>query len=137
MNPALMYMRTYSIVRPESTHTRPGTCVEVECAAYLYGWVTTIDPNMDKGPQQVAYITQDRTRHYTATSRPDGLVDFTFPAGQQCFGSHTVILERDPLYLVRRGADGRYADLRTHANPAHWVEDFAGNQDRLARLQGG
>lgn len=133
----LSHMQTYSIVRPPSTHTRPASCDEVDCAAYLFGWTSTVDPATDLGQRRLAYITQDRTRHYTATSRPDGLVDFTFPAGQRCFGAHTAILERDPLYLVRRGAAGRYAATRTHANAAHWVEDFAGNQDKLARLQGG
>lgn len=64
----------------------------------------------------------------------------TFSAGQECFGTHTTSLEREPFYVVREG-DFRGNPRQTptvRRNADDWVDDFATHQDRLAtRLEQG
>ena len=36
-------MKTYQIYSPISTHYRPATCAEVQCAAYEHGWRTRVE----------------------------------------------------------------------------------------------
>ena len=127
-------MSTYSIARPAATHTRPATCAEVECAGYVHGWTSLIDTTTDLGLRQANYIDDASGRRFHANRLPGGVIEYVFAPGQECFNAHTVPVERDPLYVVRQGAHGRYLAHRVHDKPEHWVEDFAGNQDRLAKL---
>ena len=130
-------MVTYSLAAPIATHRRSATCAEVECAAYINGFVVTIDPNMDlgngyTGADQLAYLRDDRTRTHTETVRSDGVVEFTYPPGQPAFGpehEHTLPLEREPFYIRR--VNGR---VFQHDRAEHWVEDLGQNQERLAKL---
>lgn len=123
--------KTYQIVAPRSTHWRPATCAEVECAGHTRGWVTIVPAD---GAQAV-YIRTQSGRKFTENTA-DGMATFAFPAGQSCFRSrdHMVPLEREPLYIVR-GGDWRgnpFGDRRQHARAADWVEDFAEHQSALA-----
>jgi hypothetical protein len=133
-------MQTYSLIRPagDPGYWQPTTCEQVECAPYLHGWRTTIDEATRLGQQQGHYIRRESGRSFTE-HREGGLTVFTFAAGQWCFASntHRRAVEREPLYVVR-GGDHRGNPLnrrRIHDRPAHWVEDFAENQDRILTVR--
>lgn len=133
------YASTYAIRRPQATHMREATCAEVECAAYINGWVTTVDPNGPLGDQQLTYLRTRSGRHFVETARADGHIDFTFPAGQTCFNTHQVALEREPVFLRLVGSrgprgTGRLIDPYRHTAAEHWVEDFMETNDKLHRL---
>lgn len=121
---------TYAIRMPKATHQRKATCEEVECDAWANGWKTIV---ATAGPE-AQYIRAKSERAFTETA-VDGLTTFTFPAGQRCFASdkHTVLLERDPVFLKKRGDWRSGAALRT-LEPAQWVDEFAGNQERLKAI---
>lgn len=124
--------KTYRIVAPPATHFRRATCREVDCRAYAFGWVTTIDVNTELGAQQANYIRMKSGRAFTVTEVM-GMAVFTFSAGQTCFAQHTTRLDRPEIFEVRRG-DFRGSTLdRTHANSDDWVDDFANHQDRIAK----
>lgn len=134
MTPNPNRLATYSIVRPPDTHTAPATCAQVDCDFYTNGWETIIDPTTDLGQRQTAYIEADR-RPKTSSQLADGRIVYTFPPGVECFASHVRSLDREPLYLLRRGTAGRYTGpARHYDNPAQWVEDFADNQQKLTDI---
>jgi hypothetical protein len=125
---------TYELIRPRSTHYRPATCAEVSCAAYANGWRTTLDVSTPMGARQANYIRLQSGRRFTVREfPPSGAVEFTFPAGQQCFAAHRLPLEREPLYVVR-GGDHRgnpRQERRVHTRGDLWVEDMQGQFDSL------
>ena len=147
VGPAAAY-KTYEIRSPRSTHWRPATCEQVDCAAYLHGWSTTVDTGTELGQGQAYYIRKQSGRSFQEepavfdfTDSP-GLVAFVFPPGQRCFRSdtHRIRLTRPEIFVVR-GGDWRgnpAGTSRQHQRPEHWVEDFAQHQDRIStRLQRG
>lgn len=121
--------RTYQIVAPRPTHTRPATCEEVDCAAWRNGWVTMLP----KGDARVDYIRRVSGRRFTE-GQEAGMVTFTFPAGQQCFGAadHRVSLERDPIFRVRERGQ-----TVTHTRPELWTEDFSEHLDKVRKIREG
>lgn len=125
---------TYQLLAPLETHWRPATCAEVDCPAYLYGWLTVVDPASDLGQRQAHYIRTQSGRKFTEEPTPGG-IEFRFEPGQICFRQHQAPLEREPLYVVR-GGDHRGDPLgigaREHTRPEYWVEDFAEHQQALA-----
>lgn len=124
-------MQTYGLVNPRQTHTKPATCQQVECAAYAGGWVTTVDVATDLGAQQANYIRNRSGRSFT-WSQAGSMVSFEFPAGQACFASHSVSLERPPV-AFKRGGDWRgFASQPRVMRPDDWVDDFATHQQNLA-----
>lgn len=129
--------QTFQVVSPVSTHTRPGTCEDVQCGAYLRGWRLTLDLGTPLGVQQAQYIKHQSGRSFKVVSQKDGLVELEFAANQPCFTDHRIPLDRPEIYRVK-GGDKRGnptgAPVRVHDRPEHWVEEFAENQDRLARL---
>jgi hypothetical protein len=141
-------MKTYQVAAPRSTHTRPATCAEVDCGHWRHGWATRVDERTDLGMAQAAYIRAEcvsastpaspagrARRRYVETRTPEGLTEFAFPGGQQCFAEdHRVPLERPELFIVR-GGDWRgnpTGQHRQHKRPDDWVEDFAEHQQRIA-----
>jgi hypothetical protein len=137
VTPALGVHQTQSfeILAPTETHQRKATCTEVDCGAQANGWVSKIDESSPLGQRQAHYIRKESGRRFTETRDPTGLTLFTFPAGQTCFGGHTVALDRPEFYIVRDGdwrgnPTGR---RREHDRPEHWVEDFAQHQQSLIR----
>ena len=131
-------MKTYELRTPRSTHTRAATCEEVECAAHVRGWVTSIDVSTELGRNQADYIRHQSGRHFTESGRP-GMVEFRFPPGQRCFNSnsHRVFLEREPLYIVRSGDWREYGRVgRRHTRAEDWIDDFQGNQQALKERLG-
>jgi len=130
--------QTFQIAAPKETHTVPATCEEVECAQYLRGWKMKIDLATELGQRQAYYIKHQSGRAYTVESQHDGLVTLHFRANQECFQQHRKSIERPPVFRVK-GGDKRGNPLRlptrVHKKPEFWVEEFAENQDRLARVQ--
>lgn len=130
--------QTFQIVTPESTHTRRGTCEEVECRAYLNGWKMRLDLGTEMGQRQAAYIKHRSGRAYKVVAQHDGLIDLEFSPNQDCFAEHRVRLERPEIYRVKggdhRGNPGRHL-TRVHKKPEFWVEEFAENQDRINQVK--
>lgn len=133
--PAHTYM-TYELRSPRQTHARPATCLEVECTAFLRGWVTRVDPSTRLGREQLNYIRLHSGRTYADITPPDAtIVSLSFPAGQKCFSEHRVTVDREPLYIVR-GGDARENTglIRRHIRGEEWVEDFAEHQQSIADI---
>jgi hypothetical protein len=131
--------KTYRILSPVSTHYRPASCAEVDCAAHLNGWQTTVDETTLIGQQQAFYVRKQSGRGFTERRNEAGLTVFTFEAGQRCFasGEHRVSLDRPEHYLVQ-GGDWRGNPTgyqRRHANAADWIDDFGEHQQRIADLR--
>jgi hypothetical protein len=129
-------MQTWGIRRP----TRRATCAEVECAAYVHGWVTTADESTDLGRAQAAWIRGACARRFTEQRTPVGLTAFTFPAEQTCFeaADHRVPLERPPLYVLRGGdwrGNPRRLPVRRYSSAESWVQDFGEHQQGLRDAQ--
>lgn len=130
--------QTYEIRSPISTHFRPGTCDEAGCLAQRHGWKTTVDERVPLGQRQAHYIRKTAGRKYTEVRTEAGLTEFVFEAGQQCFQTHQIPLERPELYVVR-GGDWRgnpTGEVRRHSSDG-WVNDFSEHQDRIARVVNG
>ena len=127
-------MQTFQVVAPKSTHTRPATCEEVECAHYARGWSMKIDLGTDLGQKQAYYIKHSSGRSYKVVSQRDGLVTLEFAPSQPCFQEHRLPTGRPEIFRVK-GGDYRGNPLRTpvrtHKKAEFWVEEFAENQDRL------
>lgn len=126
--------QTFEIVKPKDTHTVEASCEEVECQAYANGWKLMVDLGTDLGQKQAYYIKYHSGRSYTYDQR-DGLVTFVFRSGQKCFQEHRRDLERDPVFRVKGGKDGRNPlklPTRVHKKAEYWVEEFALNQQTIA-----
>lgn len=130
--------RTYGMSMPLSTHWVPATCEEFDCAAFLNGWVTTIDLSTELGQKQYHFLTHDKTRTSEQEKLPGTLVKFTFAPGNTCFSKseHKLPLGR-PASFYTRGGDWRGnpgGERRVHKRAEDWIEDFSENQDRLNDL---
>ena len=144
-------MQTYRVASPRSTHTRPATCAEYRCKAYLNGWPTIVPAmSLDGNAYTADYVRKVCRGEFDGIRRPylrevateDGLVKFVFDAGVTCFrvSRHRVSLERPEFYLVR-GGDWRANTglIRRHTGPRAaelWVEDSQETFDRLRRRVG-
>lgn len=137
--PAQNY-QTYSMMRPLTTHWRAARCEEYGCERFLHGWVTRVDESTDLGQQQAHYIRHDRSRKHKETKSAEGLTEFWFEAGQECFdsqGQHRMQLERTPVFAVKGGdwrGNPRGVPTRIHKRPEDWVEDMAESIDRNQEL---
>lgn len=153
-------VKTYGIKMPAETHFRPATCAEAQCHAHTHGWVTILPTGSDliavlKGsgrryhehrdhlPLEVVRQMMGHEEDTQPMELGAGLVAFYFEAGQSCFqeAQHVMPLERPALYVVTDGdwrGNPRRTAPRVHSRPEHWVEDFAGHQDRLkTTIEGG
>lgn len=129
--------KTYEIASPVSTHFRDGTCDEAECLAYQHGWQTSVDESTDLGQRQAHYIRKLSGRRFVERRTELGLTAFTFEAGQQCFATHKVALDRPEFYVVRGGDWRQLGRAQMHSGPDAWVNDFAEHQDQIARVVNG
>jgi hypothetical protein len=125
----------YRIRRPIERRTRPATCEEVQCEAWVNGWVSAIDETTPLGRQQAEYIRQRSGRTFVVHVGEDGLTRFTFAPGQTCFqsGDHRVEItrvEHDPRWLRRSNLQGT-RELGVES----WLDDFATEADRLRTFQ--
>jgi hypothetical protein len=116
---------TFQAVSPR----RPATCAEVACARYLHGWVTVVP----EGPQADLARSLRGRYQFTETRQPEGLVEFTFPAGQECWAVHSLPWDGRERFF-ERGGDWRgnpRGDVREYQS-GDWVDKFANHQDKLA-----
>lgn len=130
--------KTYQILSPLSTHWRPATCAEVNCAAYLGGWRVRVEGL----PADMLHTAKNCGRKYTELHVSETENYLVFEAGQPCFRAqmHRAILDKQEIYVVRDGdfRGNPTGSVRKHARPEHWIEDFDEHQDKLARqLQAG
>lgn len=124
--------KTYSVKMPIASHFRPATCADVECRAMTYGWKTTIDITKELGQKQSHYIEHQSGRRFIKHALGQGMVEYSFPPGQRCFGRHVMSLEREPLFIVRNGSRrAARGDVRRHANGDDWVDDMSAHLDRI------
>lgn len=144
------FTQNYRILAPVRTHHRRATCAEVDCPSirrapcetvgcsnYNAGWKTIL-------PAGSPLLEAVRSCGKTFLEKPAeaGLVEFIFPAGQQCFAQHLapdvgpcqvehwVSLDRPGIYAVTRPGlrtirFGERADL--------WAEHWAEHADKVAK----
>lgn len=132
LHPVQAY-QTYSISQRPDVLVR-AACEQVGCAAWQYGWETTIDESTEQGKVQAAYIRTRSGRTFREQRTAAGLTVFRFEARQRCFAEHKTNPER---YGVRAG-DWRGNPTgwtRQHTRPSDWVEDFGEHQQRIADQQ--
>lgn len=123
--------QTYQVVRPRATHSRPASCGEVDCKAYLNGWKTVIDVSTSIGRERANYIRLKSGRRFLA-AQIGAAVTFTFPAGQKCFAEHRIEIDRPTIFL-KRGGDWRATTFEpVILDERDWVDDFANHQAKLA-----
>jgi len=121
------HLTTFQITRPSHVVT----CAESGCTYYLNGWRTIVDAG------KAELVRRLRGYSFTEARTPDGLFEFTFPAGQECFDSRS----GDPDRAHRQGWDGRERLFertawghREHVRADDWVDSFANNQIRVAEI---
>lgn len=127
---------TYQLHAPVRTHWRKATCEEFGCLAHHNGWRVRLE---GLPPEQV-HAARTSGRRFTELRVAEGETYLVFEAGQPCFraSGHRVRVGRPEIYVVRGGDYRRYlGDHRRFEGrdaPAHWVEHFAENQDRVAAV---
>jgi hypothetical protein len=126
------HRKTYQILAPRGTHWRRATCEEAQCQNYLFGWRTIVAADV---ADQVRSDLRRGGWSFTEQAMPGGLAELSFPAGQRCFrfSQHTVRIDKPEVFVVR-GGDWRgnpRGEVRRHAGPDPWVDDFATHQDGL------
>ncbi|MDT0377227.1 hypothetical protein RM572_00355 [Streptomyces sp. DSM 42041] len=125
--------KTYRIAQAPDRLVR-AACEQVGCAAWRYGWETTVDEATPLGAEQAAYIRRQSGRTFRELRTGTGLTVFRFEPGQRCFADH----KTRPQRFVVRGGDWRgnpTGQRRLHQNGADWVEDFGENQQAVREAQ--
>lgn len=135
-------MQTYRIARPVQTHTRPGSCADVDCPQWANGWKTILPvehvmvPALRRAAMQAVDLGDGRRRKCVVEAEDGRTVVFRFEAGQPCLkaSEHRVRLDRPEIYLVR-GGDWRANTglVRRHTRPEHWVEDMQTTLEQVER----
>jgi len=135
VGPAAAY-KTYGLTAPIKTHTRPGTCGDVECRNYLNGFKIIADVSTELGRKQANYIRLHSGRRFTVEENAD-LVTFIFPPGQTCFEQHRVSLHREPNFFIKGGDyRGNPLGLPTRRlGPTQWRDDFGEHQEGIIEVQ--
>ncbi len=120
--------RNYHILRPASSHFRPATCEESDCGAYLRGWRTRVPKNA----VELLAAARSSGRRFVECETEDGMIEFVFEPGQECFRSslHRVPLDRPALHVIR---DGRNDPRRVSAQG--WHDDLGEHLSRIREFQ--
>lgn len=129
--------KTYGASMPVNTHWGSATCEDIDCIAFLNGWVTSLDLSTELGQRQYDFCSHDKTRSFTEERDGTSLVKLTYPPGTICFraGEHKAPVGRPPIFTVRDGdwrGNPRGTTPRVHRSADDWVDDFAEHQSRLA-----
>ena len=100
--PAAGGKKLVHVPRPE--WWRRLSCKDVDCPAYTKGFDITLP--VDR-VDLIEAVRHDKTRHHTEVKAGDGLIQFRFPPGQNCYKleGHLRPVERDPIFLHRRNGD--------------------------------
>lgn len=128
--------KTYQLLQPERTHTKPATCQQVECQRMRNGWRSVMDTSTVVGRKQANWIRLKSGRAFTYVQQGP-VVTFTFAAGQRCFEKHRVPLYRDPILRVA-GGDWRGNPRGTSTqvlSARSWTDNFGEHQARLSEAQ--
>jgi len=124
--------KTYSIVVPKETHWKKVPCAETNCEAFVKGWTTSIDERTQQGQKQAYYIRKHSGRSFKEERNREGLTEFRFSTGQQCFREHQERLDKPELFIVQGGDyRQRFGQRLLHKRAADWVDDFSTHQGRL------
>ena len=120
--------KTYSVAKPTSTHTRPASCDEVDCATQAGGFKVVADESDPTGSLRAQYLRSGGHGRVCTESREGTVAVFTFPPGQQCFTKtpHRVSLDRPEFYSVT-DLGRRY----THSGADPWLNDCGDHLDYL------
>lgn len=93
----------FTIAMPYETHYEVGTCEDVDCPNFLFGWKTIV-PN--DGELAVLVRSNRKLWSWKEEVTPDGMVKFEFGPGQRCFlyyaRKHIAPTGRDPLFYHKR-----------------------------------
>lgn len=155
--------QTYQVFAPLHSHwrrascdevgcptVRPARCDQIDCARYHHGWRTIIPAT------RLDLIRTIRTsgRRFTEKPAPGGLIEFVFPAGQQCFDSmvvhrmaggpcqekHVLPVGRPGIFVVQRGLrhdralppPNQFSGVVFGERVDLWLEHFAEHLQKLA-----
>ena len=131
------------------------SCLDVHCEAEANGWITVLDPSVEKHASAMRWIKGDQGRRFielrsedaleyvtnhadtgftgnavklteVLKRTPPGMVVFIFYPGQQCFRPH---LDREVVF-----AHQTKARVYTHANDKDFKEHFDQEADRVNRM---
>jgi hypothetical protein len=127
--------RTFQATMPKGPEfQRPATCEEVECEAWLYGWVTRVQAGTD-----LEQTIRHSGRTWKRADLVDGWWEFEFAAQTNpCFraSQHRTMVRPDiPQLLVVRGGDWRgnpTGERRVHQRPEDWAEHLHEHTAELA-----
>lgn len=127
-------LQQFRIAMPLATHYERATCADVDCPQYLAGWETIIPAGSEAErflrTQAITGMVDGIRRYVSNEERtPDGMVKFTFPAGQPCFkqSQHRQPTGRDPLFY--HDTARRSLQLR----PVEFNEEFNEQAYRVSR----
>lgn len=130
IKPAFLPAQAFKVAMPLATHWEAATCEEVDCIHYLNGWVTLLPADSDLIP------TLKRSgRSFTEERGADGLVKFTFKAGQTCFRSsqHKQQSGRPALYIHGNRETGQSRVVQQ----SEWHERAVETQETLKVIREG
>lgn len=116
----------FKVVMPLDTHWEKASCEAVACPAFLNGWQTILPVDSD-----LIATLRSSGRSYTEERGDDGLIRFTFAAGQPCFRAsmHREQTERPALYIhTSEGHEPRRVE------PAEWRERFDETLNGLSEI---
>jgi len=134
-------MQTYTVASPVATHTKPAHCRDVNCVDYTLGWRMKLlaDTDDERFFRRACAGQVDGYRRPHRVERDGTFITFYFEPGTPCrfITAHRATLDRPEFYTVR-GGDWRGSTglIRRHTRAEHWVEDFAGHLDTIARQTG-
>lgn len=126
---------TFSIHAPLATHWRKATCQEVDCPEYRNGWGLRVEHH----DAAVLYAAEHSGRKFYRKEVSPGENWLVFEAGQKCFQAenHRKKIERDDVFVLRRGDFRRYEDPHKLSSQS-WVDSFGENQENInAAIQRG
>lgn len=118
----------FRVSTPIDTHWAPADCADVDCAAYIGGWETILDPV--EHPDLVEMVRSKRHGRRFTERRESGTVRFTFPPGQQCFEKHLRKTDKPEIFT-----HAHQGGVRRFDRPEEWAENMNEQIHRVERGQ--
>jgi len=87
------------------------TCKDMDCPHYLMGWQTILDETREDMREAADWIRHRSGLSFRERRDVEGLTEFVFESGQQCFREHLQPSGK-PGKLTRRNAAGVYLFTR-------------------------
>lgn len=144
INPVRPGEHSFAASAPKETHWRKATCEEAECWRFLQGFRVPLEPANDKpirgGTSMKSTVEWMRAEKsmgrlaFTETRIGDGIVDFVFPPGHQCFEGHALPIGASIIkpHLLHVTASG----FRRHEKGADFNEDMNETNLQVSRGRG-